>query len=37
VLAWTVNDPALAASLDELGVDAIVTDDPRIFGATLQS
>jgi glycerophosphoryl diester phosphodiesterase len=31
VWAWTVNSPELAASLRELGVDGIVSDDPRIF------
>ena len=31
VWAWTVNDPARAAALEALGVDAIITDDPRIF------
>lgn len=31
VWAWTVNDGAIAASLEEMGVDAIITDDPRIF------
>lgn len=37
VLAWTVNDPALAARLDGLGVDAVITDDPRILRATLKA
>jgi glycerophosphoryl diester phosphodiesterase len=32
VLAWTVNDPELARRFDELGVDGVITDDPRIFG-----
>jgi glycerophosphoryl diester phosphodiesterase len=31
VWAWTVNDAAIAAALGEMGVDAIITDDPRIF------
>lgn len=31
VYAWTVDDPALAATLLRLGVDGIITDDPRIF------
>jgi glycerophosphoryl diester phosphodiesterase len=31
VWAWTVNDGEIAASLGEMGVDAIITDDPRIF------
>jgi glycerophosphoryl diester phosphodiesterase len=40
VFAWTVNDPALVARLDGLGVDGLITDDPRVFavaGATLQA
>ena len=32
VWAWTVNDPATAARLEGYGLDAIITDDPRIFG-----
>ena len=32
VWAWTVNDPAALARVDALGVDAVVTDDPSIFG-----
>ena len=35
VLAWTVNDAKLVTRLDELGVDGVITDDPRVFGATL--
>jgi len=31
IWAWTVNDPATAAQLETTGVDAIITDDPRIF------
>jgi glycerophosphoryl diester phosphodiesterase len=31
VWAWTVNDEATAARLAASGVDAIITDDPRIF------
>jgi glycerophosphoryl diester phosphodiesterase len=31
VWAWTVDDPAEAARLDAAGVDAIITNDPRIF------
>lgn len=31
VWAWTVNDADVAARLEEAGVDAIITDDPRIF------
>jgi len=30
VLVWTVNDAGLAKSLVESGIDAIITDDPRI-------
>jgi glycerophosphoryl diester phosphodiesterase len=42
VLAWTVNDDAVLRKLDRLGVDGVISDDPRIFlspdqGATLQS
>lgn len=33
VLAWTVNDPAALARVDALGVDGVITDDPRIFDA----
>jgi glycerophosphoryl diester phosphodiesterase len=33
VWAWTVDDPAEAARLDAAGVDAIITNDPRIFEA----
>lgn len=29
VNTWTVNDPARVAELAELGVDTIITDDPR--------
>lgn len=35
VWAWTVNDRATAAKLDTAGVDAIITDDPRIFRGPL--
>ena len=34
VIVWTVNEPALATSLVESGIDAIITDDPRIVSAT---
>ena len=30
VYVWTVNDPGLAKSLVERGIDAIITDDPRL-------
>ncbi len=32
VLVWTVDDPELVPWLDRLGVDGVVTNDPRIFG-----
>ena len=32
VLAWTVDDAAVLRRLDELGVDGVITNDPRIFG-----
>jgi glycerophosphoryl diester phosphodiesterase len=31
VLAWTVDDPEQLAWLERLGVDGVVTNDPRIF------
>lgn len=31
VFTWTVNEPALLERVVELGVDGVVTDDPRIF------
>ena len=37
VWAWTVNDAAASASLEAWGVDAIITDDPRIFGGPLHA
>jgi len=30
--AWTVDDAARIAALSRLGVDAIITNDPRLFG-----
>ena len=33
VFAWTVNDRALFRRLDALGVDGVISDDPRIFQA----
>lgn len=32
VLAWTVNNRDALRKLDRLGVDGVITDDPRIFG-----
>jgi glycerophosphoryl diester phosphodiesterase len=32
VLAWTVDDAEVVPWLDGLGVDGVVTNDPRIFG-----
>lgn len=39
VWAWTVDDPAELARLEAAGVDAVITNDPRIFSdvATLLS
>jgi glycerophosphoryl diester phosphodiesterase len=31
VFAWTVNDAEIARRLDDLGVDGVITDDPRIL------
>ena len=31
VLAWTVATPEQVRRLDELGVDGVIADDPRIF------
>jgi glycerophosphoryl diester phosphodiesterase len=36
VLAWTVDDPGDLARVDEAGVDGVITNDPRIFLATLE-
>jgi glycerophosphoryl diester phosphodiesterase len=37
VLAWTANDPPAILRLVAVGVDGIVTDDPRTARATLRS
>jgi glycerophosphoryl diester phosphodiesterase len=34
---WTVNDPALATRLLDVGADAIMTDDPRAIAPALAS
>jgi len=36
VVAWTVDDPAELRRVDAAGVDAVVTNDPRIFTSTLE-
>jgi glycerophosphoryl diester phosphodiesterase len=35
VYVWTVNEPGLAKTLVESGVDGIITDDPRLFSTLL--
>jgi glycerophosphoryl diester phosphodiesterase len=37
VVAWTVDDPGTIRRPVEAGVDAIVTNDPRIVRATLDT
>ena len=37
VYAWTVNEPALATTLVESGIDGIISDDPRIIPAGIDS
>ena len=31
---WTVDDPQRIATLERLGVTGVITNDPRLFGAT---
>jgi glycerophosphoryl diester phosphodiesterase len=35
VWAWTVNGPAVLEQVVDAGVDGVISDDPRIFEATL--
>jgi glycerophosphoryl diester phosphodiesterase len=35
VLAWTVDEPADLLRVDAAGVDGVITNDPRVFRATL--
>jgi glycerophosphoryl diester phosphodiesterase len=37
VVAWTVDDSDELARVDAAGVDAVVTNDPRIFTSTLKA
>jgi glycerophosphoryl diester phosphodiesterase len=37
VYAWTVNESALARTLVESGIDGIISDDPRIIPAGIDS
>jgi glycerophosphoryl diester phosphodiesterase len=37
VNVWTVDEPARISALAEMGVDAIVTNDPRAARLTLGS
>ena len=37
VFAWTVDDEALLARVLATGVDGVITNDPRIFGAAAES
>jgi glycerophosphoryl diester phosphodiesterase len=33
VVTWTVDDPTELARVEDAGVDAIVTNDPRLFAS----
>jgi glycerophosphoryl diester phosphodiesterase len=33
VFAWTVNDRATVAAVVEMGVDGVISDDPRVLGS----
>jgi glycerophosphoryl diester phosphodiesterase len=37
VIAWTVDDPGELRRVDAAGVDAVVTNDPRIVASTLRT
>ena len=37
VLAWTVDEPSDLERVVDAGVDGVITNDPRIFVATLKS
>ena len=37
LIVWTVDDPERVRALDALGVDAVVSDDPRMALATLSA
>jgi glycerophosphoryl diester phosphodiesterase len=37
VVAWTVDDPDDLSRVEAAGVDAVVTNDPRIFVSTLET
>ncbi len=37
VLVWTVDERPWVARLEAMGVDGVITNDPRIFGARLSA
>ena len=37
VVTWTVNDPREMVHAAEMGVDAIISDDPLLLGRTLRN